>query len=97
MKLRESVKIKPGDVFFNVIRMSLLKVRAVGPEWAQYISWRPDGVRGSQIGKVRVTALTKTPYFKAQAVHVYTAGGSFGFGLTAENADRKPQEAGYLG
>jgi hypothetical protein len=67
-----------------VKRNSLLRVRQIHGENAQYISWRPDGTRGSQIGRVKVKSLTLLPYFKAQAVHVYTAGGSFGFGLTEE-------------
>jgi hypothetical protein len=84
MILRGPEEIKVGDVFYNVQRSSMLRVRAVHGEWADYLSWRPDGTRASNKGKVKVKNLTLLPYFRVKTVNVYTDNGSFGFGLSPE-------------
>lgn len=88
MILRGPEEIKKGDIFYNVKRSSMLRVVSVHGEWADYLSWRPDGTRGSNRGKVKIKSLTLLPYFRAESVHVYTKGGSFGFGLTPEEEMR---------
>ncbi len=85
MILRGPEEIKVGDCFFNSRTLGMLRVRAVHGEWADYLSWRPDGTRASNKGKVKVKNLTLLPYFRVKTVNVYTDNGSFGFGLTPEN------------
>ena len=99
MKLREADEIKVGDCFFNVRRNAMLRIKHISGEDARYVSWRPDGTRGSQIGRVKLKNLTRLPYFRAAAIQVYSIDYSlnWSFGLIPECADRKPQEAGYLG
>jgi len=71
--------IKPGDCFFNVKRFSCLRVKRVGDKWADAITWRPDGSKGSNIVKVRLDSLTKVPYWRMVATRVYTEHSSFEF------------------
>ena len=75
-------EIKPGDCFFNVARFSCLRVKSVGDKWADAMTWRPNGTRGSNIVKVRLDSLTKLPYWRMEAVRVYAGGKSFEFELT---------------
>jgi hypothetical protein len=77
--------VKVGDCFFNSRTLGMLRVRAVHGEWADYLSWRPDGTRASNKGKVKVKNLTLLPYFRAESVTVCAAGQQFGFGLTPES------------
>ena len=101
LKLREPEAIKPGSVFFNCERDSMLRVIRVYDCWcsgygipgagrmekqAHYITWRPDGSKQQSKGSMKLASLTRLPYFEVNAVHVYCAGGqSFGFGLTPED------------
>lgn len=89
--------IKPGDCFFNVKRFSCLRVKRVyechvqgvgcppgGHKvwYAEAITWRPDGSKGSNLVKIRLDSLTKTPYWRMVATRVYTEHSSFEFELT---------------
>lgn len=88
--------IKPGDCFYNVRRFSCLRVKRVyqahvqgvgcPPEghkvwYADAITWRPDGTKGSNLVKVRLDSLTKLPYWRMEAVRVYAGGQAFEFEL----------------
>jgi hypothetical protein len=84
MKLRDADQVKVGDVFINCLRFNMLRVRAISGDDVRYLSWRPDGTRISQVGRMKLASLTKLPYIKAQTVTVYAAGQRFGFGLTPE-------------
>lgn len=75
-------EIKPGDCFFNLKRFSCLRVKHVGDKWADAITWRPDGNKGSSRIKVKLDSLTKLPYWRMEAVRVYAGGKSFEFELT---------------
>lgn len=88
MTLRPYESIKPGDVFLNLKRFSMLRVKRVDPAgvWADYVSWRPDGTRGSNLGKVRLKALTMLPYLKCDEVRVYAAGQCFQFPVEPKEA-----------
>ena len=68
MILRGPEEIKVGDCFFNSRTLGMLRVRAVHGEWADYLSWRPDGTRASNKGKVKVKNLTLLPYFRVKTV-----------------------------
>lgn len=91
-----AAQIKPGDCFFNVKRFSCLRVKrayechvqGVGcPKgghkiwYADAMTWRPDGSKGSNLVKVRLDSLTKLPYWRMEAVRVYAGGMSFEFEL----------------
>jgi hypothetical protein len=101
-----TTEIKPGDCFFNVARFSCLRVKRVyeahvqgvgcPPEghkvwYADAMTWRPDGSKGSNLVKVRLDSLTKTPYWRMEAVRVYAGGKSFEFELTDKPEPICPQ------
>ena len=77
-----TIEIKPGDCFFNLKRFSCLRVKRVGNGYADAVTWRPDGSKGSNIVKVRLESLTKLHYWRMEAVRVYAGGKSFEFELT---------------
>ena len=91
------ISIRPGDCFFNLKRFSCLRVKRVyechvqgvgcppgGHKvwYAEAMTWRPDGSKGSNLVKVRLDSLTKMPYWPMEAVRVYAGGKSFEFELT---------------
>jgi len=89
--------IKAGDCFFNLRKFSCLRIKRVyeahisgigyPPEgckawYADAVTWRPDGSKGSNIVKVRLDSLTKLPYSRIQATRVYCTAGSFEFDVS---------------
>lgn len=84
--MSENIEIRPGDCFFNVARFSCLRVIHNHGEWCDAMTWRPNGIRGSNIVKVRTKNLLLTPYWRMEAIRVYAGGKSFEFELV----DAKP-------
>lgn len=99
--------IRPGDCFFNLKRFSCLRVKRVyecrvqgvgcppgGHKvwYADAITWRPDGSKGSNLIKVRLDSLTKTPYQPMHQVLIYAGREQFVFKLPIYLFDQSLEE-----
>jgi hypothetical protein len=85
MILRGPEEIKVGDCFYNTKGENCLRVRYVGPDYVNYMTWRANGSHGSTLGQMPLESLTRKPYVRITGVFVFTeGGGKHGFGLTPE-------------